>query len=125
MNKSTQRPHIDRCKIGLMFRISRGYSLDNQVKYAEKATERRGKDGYNSAERQGEDALKDAHFHGKPELQTPQEDGKSARKPSKTAKKREKVLKDTIRAPGKTVQRPVTDGVTVGQKDGTDARHSR
>ena len=102
MNKSTQRPYKDRCKIGLKLRISRGYSLDNQVKDAENTTERRGKDGFNSAERRVKDGVKDAHFHGKTELQTLQEDGKRCRKPAKMARKRVKVWKDIIRAPGKT-----------------------
>ncbi len=36
--------------------------LDNQVKDAERITERRGKDGYNSAERRVKDTAKDAHI---------------------------------------------------------------
>ena len=83
MNKSAQRPYKDRCKIGLMFWIIRGYSLDNQVKDAEKTTERHWKDGYNSAEIRVKDGLKDAHFHGKTELQTLQEDGERGRKSGK------------------------------------------
>ena len=108
-----------------MLRISRGYSLDNQVKDAENTTEIRLKDGYNSAERRVKDGVKDAHFHGKTELQTLQEDGERGTKPGKMPLKWLKVWKDTIRAPGKTVQSRVKDGVKVGQKDGRDAQHSR
>lgn len=108
-----------------MLRISRGYSQDNQVKDAEKTTERRRKDGSNSAERRVKDGVKDAHIHGKTELQTLQEDGERGQKPGKMPLKRLKVWKDTIRALGKTVQSPVKDGVKVGQKDGIDAQYSR
>ncbi len=74
------------------------------------------KDGYNSAEIRVKDGLKDAHFHEKTELQTLQEDGKRCRKPAKMARKRVKVRKGIIRAPGKTVQSPVKDGVKVVRK---------
>ena len=74
------------------------------------------KDGYNSAKRRVKDGMKDAHFHEKTELQTLQEDGKRCQKPAKMARKRVKVWKGIIRAPGKAVQSLVKDGVNVDRK---------